>query len=255
MALTLKKGTWVIRKWTDSPQDLTFWFFKIKFSLIQNWEYLSKLSYLENGYKVHYWLERSTLFIAIFRKKKVSGKVPGPCYNHWDLFMFHWSYGFYCFSAFWLGSSEVIASKKCCASRSVVSNSLWLKDCSPPCSSIHGILQARILEWVKAKLFSPVWLFATPWTVAHQAPPSMGFSRQEYWSRLPFPSPGDLPNPGIEPRSPALQADALTSEPPGNPFFRGSSRPRDQTWVSCTAGRFFIVWATMASKVLGKINK
>ena len=64
---------------------------------------------------------------------------------------------------------------------------------------------------------SRVQLFATPWTVAHQAPPSMGFSRQEYWSGLPFPSPGDLPNPGIEPRSPALQADALTSEPPGKP--------------------------------------
>ena len=47
------------------------------------------------------------------------------------------------------------------------------------------------------------------------APPSMGFSRQEYWSGLPFPSPGDLPDPGIEPRSPALEADALTSEPPG----------------------------------------
>ena len=53
---------------------------------------------------------------------------------------------------------------------------------------------------------------ATPWTVAHQAPPSVGFSRQEYWSRLPFSSPGDLPNPGIEPRSPTLQADALTQE-------------------------------------------
>ena len=59
--------------------------------------------------------------------------------------------------------------------------------------------------------------YATPWTVAHQAPPSMGFSRQEYWSGLPFPSPGDLPNPGIEPRSPALQAEALSSEPQGSP--------------------------------------
>ena len=59
--------------------------------------------------------------------------------------------------------------------------------------------------------------FVTPWTVAHQAPLSMGFSRQEYWSGLPFTSPGDLPNPGIKPRSPALQADALTSEPPGKP--------------------------------------
>ena len=64
---------------------------------------------------------------------------------------------------------------------------------------------------------SRIQLFATPWTVAHQAPPSMGFSRQEYRSALPFPSPGDLPNPGVEPRSPALQADALTSEPPGKP--------------------------------------
>ena len=52
------------------------------------------------------------------------------------------------------------------------------------------------------------------WTVAHQAPLSMGFSRQEYWSGLPFPSPGDLSDPGIEPRSPILQADALTSVPP-----------------------------------------
>ena len=59
----------------------------------------------------------------------------------------------------------------------------------------------------------------TPWTVACQAPLSMGFSRQEYWSGLPFPSPGDLPNPGIEPGSPALQADALTAELPGKPFF------------------------------------
>ena len=60
-------------------------------------------------------------------------------------------------------------------------------------------------------------LFVTPWTVAYQAPSSMGFSRQEYWSGLPFPSPGDLPNPGTEPGSPALQTDALPSEPPGKP--------------------------------------
>ena len=68
---------------------------------------------------------------------------------------------------------------------------------------------------VKVKSLSRVRLFATPWTVAYQAPPSMGFSRQEYWSGLPFPSPGDLSNPGIEPGSPEFQADALTSEPPG----------------------------------------
>ena len=68
-----------------------------------------------------------------------------------------------------------------------------------------------VSEWVKS--LSRVWLFGFPWTVAHQASPSMGFSRQEYWSGLPFPSPGDLSSPGIEPRSPALQAEALTSEP------------------------------------------
>ena len=67
---------------------------------------------------------------------------------------------------------------------------------------------------MKVKSLSRVRLFATPWIVAHQAPPSMEFSRQEYWSRLPFPSPEDLPDPGIEPRSPELRADALTSEPP-----------------------------------------
>ena len=63
------------------------------------------------------------------------------------------------------------------------------------------------LTWLsekKVKLLSHVQLFATPWIVAYQAPPSMGFFRQEYWSGLPFPSPGDLPNPGIKPGSPAL---------------------------------------------------
>ena len=70
---------------------------------------------------------------------------------------------------------------------------------------------------VNGKSLSRVRLFATLWTVAHQAPPSMGFSRQESWSGLSFPSPGDLPDPGIEPQSPTLQADALTSEPPGKP--------------------------------------
>ena len=67
------------------------------------------------------------------------------------------------------------------------------------------------------KLLSRVWFSATPWTVAHQDPPSMGFSRQEYWSGLPFPSPGDLPGLGTEPRSPTLQADTVPSEPPGKP--------------------------------------
>ena len=63
---------------------------------------------------------------------------------------------------------------------------------------------------------SRVRLFATPWTVAYQVPPSTGFSRQEYWNGLPFPSPGALPNPEIELGSPALQADSLPSEPQGS---------------------------------------
>ena len=71
-----------------------------------------------------------------------------------------------------------------------------------------------------AYLLSLVQLFVTPWTVACQAARLLcpwGFSKQKYWSGLPCPPPGDLPNPGIEPRSPALQADSLPSEPPGKP--------------------------------------
>ena len=76
----------------------------------------------------------------------------------------------------------------------------------PPCSS------------KKMKSLSHIQLFVMPWTVVYQVPLSMGFSRQAYWSGLPFPSPGDLSNPGIEPRSPALQADSLPSESPGKPM-------------------------------------
>ena len=87
-------------------------------------------------------------------------------------------------------------------------------DCNLPGSSGRGIFQARTREWVaisfshawkwkvKGKLLGRVRLLATPWTAAFQAPPSMGFSRQENWSGLPFPSLGDLPHPGIKPRSP-----------------------------------------------------
>ena len=72
---------------------------------------------------------------------------------------------------------------------------------------------------VKVNSLCLVRLFDTPWTVAYQAPPSMGFSRQEYWSGLPFPSPGDLPNTGIDLWSPTLQADPLASEPPGKTYY------------------------------------
>ena len=71
------------------------------------------------------------------------------------------------------------------------------------------------MKWSR---FSRVWRLVTPWTVGCQAPLSMEFSRQQHWSGLPFPSPEDLPNLGIEPGSSALQADSLPSEPPENPL-------------------------------------
>ena len=75
--------------------------------------------------------------------------------------------------------------------------------------------ECRIMKVKEIVSCSVVSNSVTPWTVAHQAPLSMEFSRQEYWSGLPCPSPEDLPDPGIEHRSPALQADSLLSEPPG----------------------------------------
>ena len=82
---------------------------------------------------------------------------------------------------------------------------------------INEIQLCLLTKKVKVKSLSRVQLFATPWTVARQALLSMGFSRQENWSGLPYPSPGDLPNPGIEPRSPTLQTNALPSESQGKP--------------------------------------
>ena len=79
---------------------------------------------------------------------------------------------------------------------------------------------------VKVKSLSRVRLFATLWTVAYQASLSMGFSRQEYWIGLPFPSPGDLPDPGIEPGSPALEANALTSATREGKLTAGSEEQR-----------------------------
>ena len=71
----------------------------------------------------------------------------------------------------------------------------------------------------EVKLLSHVQLFVIPLTLAYEAPPSMEFSRQEYWNGLPFPSPGDLPHPGIKPRSPTEQVDSLLAEPQGKPMF------------------------------------
>ena len=87
---------------------------------------------------------------------------------------------------------------------------------------------------VKVKSLSHIQLFATPWTVAYQASPSMGFSRQEYWSGLPFSSPGYLPNPGIKPWSPALEAGTLTSEPPGRAYLLMCSLKTVSLFLCCT---------------------
>ena len=92
------------------------------------------------------------------------------------------------------------------------------------------------------KSLSRVRLFATPWTVAYQAPPSTGSSRQEYWSRSPFPSPGDLPNAGIEPGSPALEADALSSEPPGKPGVMCNVADKDRQVESCQDSQIRKKW-------------
>ena len=83
------------------------------------------------------------------------------------------------------------------------------------CENCHMTLSSWNRLWSESVSHSAVSNSVTPWTVAHQAPQSMEFSRWEYWSGLPFPSPGDIPDPGIKPGSAALQADSLLSEPPG----------------------------------------
>ena len=85
---------------------------------------------------------------------------------------------------------------------------------------------------------SCVWLFVIPWTVTHQALLSMEFSRQEYQDGLPFPSPGDLPEPGFEPRSPTFQADSLPSEPPRKPFQTQAKEPQ---WTAKTFKIIFLL--------------
>ena len=140
-------------------------------------------------------------------------------------------------------------------------------DCRLPGSSVHRFSQASILEWIaifilqgnlpdpgiepasptlargffttdppgkpfssmKVKSLSRVLLFVTPWTVAPQAPLSMGFSRQEYWRGWGFPSPGNRPNPRIEPRSPALQVDSLPAESPGQNEYQQPQFPDVKT--------------------------
>ena len=151
-------------------------------------------------------------------------------------------------------------------------------DGSPPGSPVPGILQARTLEWVatsfsnawkwKVKLLSRVWFLVTPWTAAYQAPPSMGFSRQEYWSGLPLAFPRMLSGNSqiiLSCESEVTQSCPTLCDPmgcslPGSSvhrifqaivlewiaisFSRGSSQPRDRTWVSHIVDRSFTIWAT-----------
>ena len=111
------------------------------------------------------------------------------------------------------------------------------------------VIVAVIVDVLKS--LSRVWLFVASWTVPCQAPLSMWFSRQEYWSRLPFPSPGDLPNPGIKPKSPALQADSLPSEPPQKPWHEAS--PFDSSWVLPVGGGLLVSCSLPGFPVLKQV--
>ena len=101
---------------------------------------------------------------------------------------------------------------RCCGTQSAPSPARTCQGKITGTGDPWDVLNSEVKQ-SKVKLLSRVWLFANPWTVAYQDSLSMGFSRQEYWSGLPFPPPGDLPDPGIEPRSPALPP-----EPPGKPW-------------------------------------
>ena len=105
------------------------------------------------------------------------------------------------------------------------------------------------VKWSEMKSLSSVWPFVTPWTVAYQAPLSMELSRQEYCNRLPFSFPQDLPNPGIKPGSPTLQADALPFEPPGKPILTVDLH----IWKYFQKA-FFWTWIKMAEKENMKIT-
>ena len=111
---------------------------------------------------------------------------------------------------------------------------MWMAphDLFSSCSILCLVTQSHLTLW-------------SPWIVVHQAPLSMGFSRQEYWSGLPCPPPGEHPNPGIKPRSPALQDLSHQGSPRiACPFSRGPSWPRSQIRVSCITGRFLTSWTT-----------
>ena len=128
-------------------------------------------------------------------------------------------------------------------------------------------LNHQNLPW-RVKLFSHFWLFVIPWTVNYQAPPSMQFLRQDHWSGLPFPSPGDLADPGIEPRSPTLQADIFPLSHQGSPG-EGKKLPTPEIWpwelvhgvAKCQTGlsdfdfHLAVLWASLIPHLNNKQNK
>ena len=117
---------------------------------------------------------------------------------------------------------------------------------SPGCPSVSFIIFFVINWWKVKESLSRVWLFATPWTLVHQAPLSMRFPRQEYWNGLPFSSPGDLPDPGMEPGSPSLQADSLPSETPNWPMRVNVSlsfTSHANKWANRGRSWFIAVWS------------
>ena len=116
-------------------------------------------------------------------------------------------------------------------------------------NSYSRVLSTTCMHACVLSRFSHVWLFVTLWPVACQAPLSTGLSRQEYWSGLPGPPPGDLPDPGIKPRSPALQADSFTAEPPGKPVRDYcSALKRNGIQTHATTPQIDEPWKTMLSK-------
>ena len=131
--------------------------------------------------------------------------APKAALNQWLIDIQVWKYQYFCF---WTGQ---LLGIPCIAS-------VPLESQIRPCfeSDYRDVYHNVRTYWSEVKVaHSCVQLFATQWAVAHQALLSMEFSRPEYWSGLPFPSPRALPNSGIEPRPPTMQADALLSEPPG----------------------------------------
>ena len=129
----------------------------------------------------------------------------------------------------------------------------------PPAGwSISAPLWISLWTWARlktlnpscAQLFSHVWLFATPWTVARQVLLPMGFPRQEYWSGMPFPSPGHLPNSGIKLASLALAGGFLTTEPRGKPVNEKSFLPSSWTAPTLICKTSFLI----ESKELGKLK-